>query len=155
MDLYEALKSGTSPDELIKTFNKDLEEARAKVERDERLARLKKELEEKKAKMQQAEEEKKEKALTARRDSLATALKDYVETVFPDVEADEQLSVEEIADMFKAVEEEMNNLLGFTKYLKKLNKLDSRYDLDSNMFKTLECSSPCDDDIIKRFLKSL
>lgn len=85
MDLYEALKSGTSEDDLITTFWKDLTEAQ------ERIAA-----------------EKQSKQLDKSRKNLAAAIYDYCVALCED---EIPLDVHELEEYFKQLEKELEPIL--------------------------------------------
>ena len=87
MDLYEALKSGTSADELVATFTKELEAAKAKLK----------------------EETEAERMLSYHRSCLADAIYDYISTLT----GAETLSftIPEIEKELKGVEKDLGSVL--------------------------------------------
>lgn len=87
MDLYEALKDGTSADELVATFNKELEAAKAKLK----------------------EENEAEQMLSYHRGCLADAIYDYISALT----GAETLSftIPEIEKELKSIEKELDPVL--------------------------------------------
>ena len=86
MDLYEALRSGTSTDELVATFNKELEAAKAKLK-----------------------EETEAEQVAQYRSYLADAIYDYV-SALTGFETP-TLTVEEIEKELKSIEKELGPVL--------------------------------------------
>lgn len=86
MDLYDALKAGTSADDLLKQFHKELDAAKTRIKQEEDNARF----------------------LDAARYNLAEAIVDYVDAwLGPDGGADLFISdAEEVVDMIKNMETE-------------------------------------------------
>lgn len=158
MDLYEALKSGTSEEELLKMFHKDLDAATARITKE-------KEAEEKAA----ADAE----YLSDCRECLAEAIIEYAEAFLG--EGSCTLAIDETINLLKEFEKEMKKAKEFSDKMnetltkaKKENKKPAgtgffahlindsdepwRYTTSShNKSKTAED----DDDIIAAFLKSL
>lgn len=138
MDLYEALKSGTSEDELQKSFDEELAKARMRI-----AAEKKKEEEEslKKAKQQQVD---------YCRKTLAESILDYADSLFgSDVLA--MYPIEDVEEELKNFEKEVDNLYDL---LSTFNDLLKKADVETPSFKVKK-SSRSDDDIIQSFLESL
>lgn len=94
MDLYEALKSGMTAEDITKGFNKELEEAVKKIEEEQETERLR------------AEEErrtKSEAALIAARHKAAAEVVEYLRTLF-------EVEDIEITDIFPANGEALTDL---------------------------------------------
>ena len=86
MDLYEALKSGTSADELVATFNKELEAAKAKLK-----------------------EETEAEQIAYYRKDLADAIYDYISALTGFKTP--TLTVEEIEKELKSIEKDLGPVL--------------------------------------------
>ena len=86
MDLYEALKSGTSADELVATFTKELEAAQTKLK-----------------------EERKAEWMTQYRTTLAAAIYDYI-SALADFETP-SFTIADIEKELKSVEKELGPVL--------------------------------------------
>lgn len=96
MDLYEALKSGTTPEELVATFHKDLEAAQKKYNK----------------------ETQSNKALDAARGNLAGALCVYAQALFgKDMDPTDVYDVEQV---LKDKEQEIKDTVQILKELKEL-----------------------------------
>ena len=98
MDLYEALKAGTSEAELVETFKKDLEDARNRIQEE----------------MPSAKDEE---ILNAARENLISSIIDYAEAItgedYSDFEEDLEStlkSFEENLDCFKIIEDSLGSL---------------------------------------------
>ncbi|MBO5628224.1 MAG: hypothetical protein J5965_04010 [Aeriscardovia sp.] len=134
MDLYEALKAGTSAEELLKAFHKDLDEANARIAAEEEAA---------------ADKE----YLADCRECLAEAIIEYAEA-FLGEDLDESFSVESVIETLEGFEKEMEQAVAFSK------KLDKMLEKAKNENKKpvgikVTTRSIDDDDIIAQFLKSL
>lgn len=134
MDLYEALKAGTSEKELLEAFHKDLEVANARI-------------------AAETEEAANEEYLTDCREYLAEAIIKYAEALL-DENLDESLSVESIVETFKEFEKELEQAFAFSKKLDKIFKKVKSEDNEPAGIK-VTTHSVDDDDIIGKFLKSL
>lgn len=86
MDLYEALKSGTSADELVATFTKELEAAQTKLK-----------------------EERKAEWMTQYRTALAAAIYDYI-SALSDFEIP-NFTIEDIEKDLKGIEKDLGPVL--------------------------------------------
>ena len=167
MDLYEALKSGLSADELENQFLTDLAAAKA---------RYKKEEDEKKKAEKEAEEKRKTEEIALTRSIAADSLAEYFETVFG-AEKCKGLTAETIEQDLKDLETNWKKIINwsknpfnnefitnFDKYWDELNKI-LKTDLPKEKAKTKEekpknkitfdTKFKTDDDIIKEFLDSL
>jgi flagellar motility protein MotE (MotC chaperone) len=89
MDLYEALKSGTSEDDLITTFWKDLTEAQERIATEEQ-----------------------PKQLDKIRKNLATAIHDYCVALCGDEVSQD---IHELEEYLKQLEKELEPILSLTK----------------------------------------
>lgn len=138
MDLYEALKSGTSEDELQKSFDEQLAKARMRI-----AAEKKKEEEEslKKAKQQQVD---------YCRKALAKSILDYADSLF-DSDVFTIFPMEDVEKELKDFEREVDNL---NDLLSTFDDLFKKIDIETPSLKVKK-SSRSDDDIIQSFLKSL
>ena len=132
MDLYEALKAGTSAEELLRAFHKDLDEANARI-----------------AAEQEATADKE--YLANCRDSLAEAIIEYTKALLGD-DLDESISVEYIIKLLKEFEEDVKRTVTLSK---KLNKVFEKTNNEPIGIKVTTRSVDDDDDIITQFLKSL
>ena len=134
MDLYEALKAGTSAEELLKAFHKDLDEANARITAEQEAA---------------ADKE----YLTDCRECLAEAIIEYAKA-FLGEDLDESFSVESVVETLEGFEKEMEQTITFSKKLDKiLEKAKSENKKPVGIKVTTR--SIDDDDIIAQFLKSL
>ena len=135
MDLYEALKAGTSAEELLKAFYKDLDEANARIAAEQEEAAADKEY------------------LTDCRECLAEAIIEYAKALLGE-DLDESFSVKYVIETLKEFEKEMEQTITFSKKLDKiLEKVKSENKKPVGIKVTTR--SIDDDDIIARFLKSL
>ena len=166
MDLYEALKSGLSADELENQFLTDLAAAKA---------RYKKEEDEKKKAEKEAAEKRKAEEIALTRSIAADSLADYFEAVYGP-ENCKCVTAKTIEQDLKDLEanwkktldwtEKLNSgfVTNFDKYWDELNKI-LKTDLPKEKAKTKEekpknkitfdTKFKTDDDIIKEFLESL
>ena len=150
MDLYEALKSGLSADELQNQFMTDLAAAKARYQKEED--------EKKEAEKQQREEE-----LNDLRSIVAGDLEEYFEMVFGK-ENCKNLTAGEIEQELKDLESSWEKSLSWIKNWDDLDKIWSTV-LSKNKSETKEekpkkkvvfdTKFKTDDDIIKEFLDSL
>lgn len=134
MDLYEALKAGTSAEELLKAFHKDLDEANARIAAEEEAA---------------ADKE----YLADCRECLAEAIIEYAEA-FLGEDLDESFSVESVVETLEGFEKEMEQAVAFSKKLDKMLKETKSEDKKPVGIKVTTHSID-DDDVIAKFLKSL
>lgn len=137
MDLYEALKGGTSEDELQKSFNEELAKARMRI-----AAEKKKEEEEslKKAKQRQ---------VNNCRKVLAESILDYADSLF----GSDILTIypiEDVEEELKNFEKEVDNLYDL---LSTFNDLLKKAEIETPL--KVKKSSRSDDDIIQSFLEGL
>lgn len=132
MDLYEALKAGTSEEELLKAFHKDLDEANARIAAEEEAA---------------ADKE----YLANCRDSLAEAIIEYTKALLGE-DLDESISVKSITETLKEFEEDVKRTVTLSK---KLNKVFEKTNNEPIGIKVTTRSVDDDDDIITQFLKGL
>lgn len=134
MDLYEALKAGTSEEELLKAFHKDLDEANARIAAEEEAA---------------ADKE----YLADCRERLVEAIIEYSKA-FLGEDLDESFSAESVIENLKGFEKEAKQTIAFSKKLDKiLEKAKSENKKPVGIKVTTR--SIDDDDIIAQFLKSL
>lgn len=133
MDLYEALKAGTSAEELLKAFHKDLDEANARIAAEEEAA---------------ADKE----YLVDCRECLAEAFLEYAKALL-DEDLDESISVKSVTETLKGFEEDVKQAVAFSKKLDKM--LEKAKSEDKKPVGTTTRSIDDDDDIITQFLKSL
>lgn len=134
MDLYEALKAGTSAEELLKAFYKDLDEANARIAAEQEAA---------------ADKE----YLTDCRECLAEAIIEYAKA-FLGKDFDESFSAESEIEILKGLEKEMEQTITFSKKLDKILK-EAKSENKKPVGIKVTTRSIDDDDIIARFLKSL
>lgn len=134
MDLYEALKAGTSEKELLEAFHKDLEAANARI-------------------AAETEEAANKEYLTDCREILAEAIIEYAKA-FLGESLDKSFSVEAVVETLEGFEKEMEQAVAFSKKLDKmLEKAKSENKKPVGIKVTTR--SVDDDDIITQFLKSL
>lgn len=135
MELYEALKSGTSAEDLEASFRKELTKAQKRIAEEEEEEKKKKEGQKERAV-----------ALVNTRHVLALSLYDYSCALLgDDIVKDEGITVNEIENKLIESEESVMNFYNFSKRLEKsLGKLKSKVPTDA-----------IDDDIINRFLRGL
>ena len=134
MDLYEALKAGTSAEELLKAFHKDLDEANARIAAEEEAA---------------ADKE----YLADCRECLAEAIIEYAKA-FLGEDLDEAFSVESVVETLERFEKEMEHAVAFSKKLDKM--LEKAKNEDKKPVGIKVTTRPIDDDdVIAKFLKSL
>lgn len=142
MDLYEALKAGTHPEELFYTFQKELDAAKARLE------------EENKAKLEQEQKEKEDQEyLEECREILIEAIIDYAGALLDDesIETD-VLDFNSINQIFLDFENEVKNLSDLTK------KIDSIFPKTNQKKTSVKITLPHDkndDEIIRNWLKNL
>ena len=135
MDLYEALKAGTSEEELLKAFHKDLDEANARI-----------------AAEQEATADKE--YLADCRECLAEAIIEYAKA-FLGEDLDESISVKSVVETLEGFEKEMEQAVAFSKKLDKILEKAKRENKKPVGIKVTTHSIDDDDDIIAQFLKSL
>lgn len=134
MDLYEALKAGTSAEELLKAFHKDLDEANARIAAEQEAA---------------ADKE----YLADCRECLAEAIIEYAKA-FLGEDLDESFSVESVVETLEGFEKEMEQAVAFSKKLDKIFK-EAKSEGKKPVGIKVTTRSVDDDDIIAQFLKSL
>ena len=134
MDLYEALKAGTSAEELLKAFHKDLDEANARIAAEQEAA---------------ADKE----YLADCRECLADAIIEYAKA-FLGEDLDESFSVKSVVETLEGFEKEMEQAVAFSKKLDKILKEAKSENIKPVGIK-VTTRSVDDDDIIAQFLKSL
>lgn len=137
MDLYEALKNGTSAEELLNAFHKDLDDATARIA------------------AEAAEAELVDKQLAHYRNNLADAVANYSNALGEKMGTDfEPLSSEEVEKFLITFEEELKETFSLSKRLDNFFKETKRKENKKPEVKIAGfCNS--DDDIINRFLKNL
>ena len=139
MDLYEALKSGTSAQELVDTFNKELASATKRFKEEE--AKKKKEEETK---------TKREARLTFCRKDVIDSIITYVAAVF-----DKELTKEETKEAEAAA---LKALTEFEKEIDDINKISNLFTdafdkTNEKITKVKENSAKEDKDLIKEFIR--
>lgn len=134
MDLYEALKAGTSAEELLKAFHKDLDEANARIAAEQEAA---------------ADKE----YLADCRECLAEAIIEYAKA-FLGEDLDKSFSVESVVETLEGFEKEMEQAVTFSKKLDKILK-EAKSENKKPVGIKVTTRSVDDDDIIAQFLKNL
>jgi hypothetical protein len=134
MDLYEALKAGTSAEELLKAFHKDLDEANARIAAEQEVTANKE-------------------YIANCRNDLAEAIIEYTKALLGE-DLDDSISAESVVETLEGFEKEMEQAVAFSK------KLDKMLEKAKNEGKKpvgikVTTRSIDDDDIIAQFLKSL
>lgn len=138
MDLYEALKAGTSAEELLKAFHKDLDEANARI-----------------AAEQEEEAAADKEYLADCRECLTEAIIEYAEALFGE-DLDESFSAESVIENLKGFEKEAKRAKQAIAFSKKLDKiLEKTKSEDKKPIGIKVTTRSIDDDIIAQFLKSL
>lgn len=144
MDLYEALKNGISAEELIKTFNNDMEEAKKRLE----------------------QEKKKEKteARNKSRTKFASAILDYLAGCL-DESCYALPTIAELEELLKEFEEEMQGSIGLidelSKALESNNKKEpvgveiKAYSTDPKNIYKRKTNYDIDTQILNAFIKGL
>ena len=144
MDLYEALKNGISAEELIKTFNNDMEEAKKRLE----------------------QEKKKEKteARKKNRTKFASAISDYLAGCL-DESCYALPTIAELEELLKGFEEEMQGSIGLidelSKALENNNKKEpvgveiKTYSTDPKNIYKRKTNYDIDTQILNAFIKGL
>ena len=135
MDLYEALKAGTSEEELLKAFHKDLDEANARIAAEQEVT---------------ADKE----YLANCRDSLAEAILEYTKALLGE-DLDESISVKSVTETLKGFEEDVKRTVTLSKKLDKILEKAKSENKKPVGIKVTTRSIDDDDDIITQFLKSL
>ena len=128
MDLYEALKAGTSCDELVKTFQKELDAAKAKLDKEA--------------------EVRKNQELDKVRANLAIDIRDYLAYVIGEEYAD-SFSDKDIYDTLRSLEDSMKEIAALYNDLLVSTKATSKPKENTTKAKRT------DDEIIKDFLSFL
>lgn len=135
MDLYEALKAGTSEEELLKAFHKDLDEANARIAAEQETT---------------ADKE----YLANCRDSLVEAILEYTKALLGE-DLDESISVKSVTETLKELEENVKRAVTLSKKLDKILKEVKSENKKPVGIKATTRSIDDDDDIIAQFLNSL
>ena len=128
MDLYEALKAGTSCDELVKTFQKELDAAKAKLDKEA--------------------EVRKNQELDKIRANLAIDIRDYLAYVIGEEYAD-SFSDKDIYDTLHSLEDSMKEIAALYNDLLVSTKATNKPKENTTKAKRT------DDEIIKDFLSFL
>ena len=128
MDLYEALKAGTSCDELVKTFQEELDAAKAKLDKEA--------------------EVRKNQELDKVRANLAIDIRDYLAYVIGEEYAD-SFSDKDIYDTLHSLEDSMKEIAALYNDLLVSTKTTSKPKENTTKAKRT------DDEIIKDFLSFL
>ena len=134
MDLYEALKAGTSEKELLEAFHKDLEAANARIAAENEATADKKYLED-------------------CREGLASSIFEYAEALFGE-DLSESFSIDSVTETLKKFEKEMKQTINLSK---KLDKIFEKTKSENKKPVGIKITTHTinDDDIINRFLESL
>ena len=135
MDLYEALKAGTSEEELLKAFHKDLDEANARIAAEQETT---------------ADKE----YLANCRDSLVEAVLEYTKALLGE-DLDESISVKSVTETLKELEEDVKRAVTLSKKLDKILEKAKSENKKPVGIKATTRSIDDDDDIIAQFLNSL
>ena len=101
MDLYEALKAGTSINELQNTFYKELEEATSRIRKEEEQAKA------------AAAAEKNKKHLAESRANFADSIVEYLNNIFSNEGLEKIESSKTVYEMLEAFEEDIKPILNF------------------------------------------
>ena len=128
MDLYEALKAGTSCDELVKIFQKELDAAKAKLDKEA--------------------EVRKNQELDKVRANLAIDIRDYLAYLIGEEYAD-SFSDKDIYDTLHSLEDSMKEITALYNYLLVSTKATNKSKENTTKAKRT------DDEIIKDFLSFL
>ena len=128
MDLYEALKAGTSCDELVKTFQKELDAAKAKLDKEA--------------------ETRKNQELNKIRANLAIDIRDYLAYLIGEEYVD-SFSDKDIYDTLHSLEDSMKEIAALYNDLLVSTKATSKPKENTTKAKRT------DDEIIKDFLSFL
>lgn len=132
MDLYEALKAGTSSEDLLKKFHEELDAANARLATE--AAAHKK-------------QEEHEQHLTDCRTCLAAAIVDYCEVLLGSDNV--EVSIQEMEEVLKAFEKDITNTWGFwDSFYPTPKKMDKKTPIEIKV-------SEDANDIFTRFLDSL
>ena len=128
MDLYEALKNGTTHDELVKTFYKNLDQAEARIE---------------------AETAQKKTNIAELRRDASQVLCDYFNALFDS----DVLNLDVTNSIFEEAEKKTSSLKNLVNELEKSNEgwetIEDTPDLKIKTYTTT------DEDIIKKFIEGL
>ena len=143
MDLYEALKSGLSADELENQFLTDLAAAKARYQKEE---------DEKKKAEKEAEEKRKAEEIALTRSIAADSLAEYFEAVFG-AENCKGITAKTIEQDLKDLEANWEKTINWSESLLK-EKAKTKEEKPKNKI-TFDTKFKTDDDIIKEFLESL
>ena len=137
MDLYEALKAGTSSEELENAFRKELADAQKRVEQEKK----------------QQDEEKE--YLSDCRDALADAIIDYIDAFsWPDNLFDVTTTHKSIRDALLGFEKELDSIVAKSEKIDKLIKEVEKADPNTPIV-IKKTYSTKDKDVIDKFIKSL
>ena len=146
MDLYEALKSGTSSEELLNAFNKELDAAKTRIKEEKATA---------------AKEKEREQTLNTSRYAFAYALNDYAKAILnkdEPFEEDEDLFIDNLEEALIEFEKEMKKTFEISNKLDKIFKTEkTKKSVPANRIYTNakpELRST-DDEVINAFLNSL
>lgn len=128
MDLYEALKNGTTHDELVKTFYKNLDQAEARIE---------------------AETAQKKNNIAELRRDASQVLCDYFNALFDS----DVLNVNAANSIFKRTEEQAESLKNL---VNKLEESDEGWEtIEDTPDLKIKTYTTTDEDIIKKFIEGL
>lgn len=133
MELYDALKSGVKPEDLLKSFQEDLDAAQKRITQEE----------------EKEKQEKKKQYIEDCRDDLTLAIVDYLDAILGDLDMDK---IDENIDIIKKAlidfEKEMDMWDFFNRNAKKIFGNDSKN-------KTIKINTKNDNEVINQFIKEL
>ena len=133
MELYDALKSGVKPEDLLKSFQQDLDAAKKRIIQEE----------------EKEKQERKKRYIEDCRDDLTLAIVDYMDAIFGDLDMDEiDEEIETIKKLLINFEKEMDKWTLFDRNIKKIFSNN-----DGN--KTIKINTKNDNEIINSFIQEL
>lgn len=135
MDLYEALKAGTSAEELLTAFHKDLDAANERIAAEKKAAAH-------------------EGVLADCRECLAESILEYAEALLGE-DLDESLTTKSVVEILKKFETDMEQTLRFSNKLDDVLKKAKSENKKPVGVKVTTRIVDDDNDIIAKFLKSL
>lgn len=126
MDLYEALKAGSSAEQLLRAFNEDLEKANTRLKEEKEVAE--------------------KNLLNKSRKELAKAMNEYFKLLFKDSLKDDgyAFSEKDVEKILFDFEKNMNKILEGTEYIKSFVELTKENKDENN-----------DEAVIRAFLSTL
>ena len=133
MELYDALKSGVKPEDLLKSFQEDLDAAQKRITQEE----------------EKEKQEKKKQYIEDCRDDLTLAIVDYMDAILGDLDMDKiDEEIETIKKLLIDFEKEMDMWDFFNRNAKKFFGNDSKN-------KTIKINTNNDNEVINQFIKEL